>query len=242
MLLDWWRYRADVWLRRRRDNWHNYWDKMLPELRHSRDASSFGDSFNDEQHNNKVTTETRHRVLIALALFSQAFHERYKDHPNIELFPLPSSRNIPFILMMNLSPPLSLNGAGGFATCHLSKMTTKEFFEDGLWNVCPSNSVGIRMTFVVPVRGIQFIGTQSKAHPSKLSLCGSRSDRGGDFTLEGSVAHETGRVHLAKWSIRSTHVTYLSGLMTPFGIFGVHNSSRQLSGGWFWLWKDAWTR
>ena len=121
-------------------------------------------------------------------------------------------------------------------------MTSKEFIEDGLWNTCESNSVGVGMLFIDPVHGIGFSGTQTEAHPSKLSLCGAGSDRGGDFTLEGSVAHETGRVHLEKWYIRSTPDTYLSGLMTPFGIVGVCSEPDTSRGDWFWLWKDAWTR
>ena len=215
---------------------------MVRELQHSKHVKGFGVSLSDDQDNNEVTTETRHRFLIALARFFYDFRIKFKNNSKSELFSLPSSRNIPFISMMDLPTPSSLNATGSFATCHLSKMTSKEFFEDSLWSVYQTLSVDIRMTFSYPTRGIEFIGTQTEAHPSKLSLCGAGSDRGGDFTLEGSVAHETGRVHLVKWYIRSTPDTYLSGLMTPFGIVGVCSEPDTSRGDWFWLWKDAWTR
>lgn len=121
-------------------------------------------------------------------------------------------------------------------------MTSKEFINDGLWIY--GQSIGDRISLAdVPVCGVAFVATQTEAHPSKLTLCGSGSDLRGDFSLEGAIAQETGRVYLVKRYIISTPDTYLSGLMTPFGIAGVQTSSMRNTGsGWFWLWKAAWTR
>ena len=217
-----------------------YMDRMALELRHC--ANRFSVSLSDDRDNNEVNTETRHQLLIALALFSECFRVIYINHDSGSHL---SPTKIPFISMMGLPHPLSLNGAGDFATCHLSKMTRQEFFNDGLWIYGKSMGLNTTSFAEIPVRGVAFIATQTEAHPSKLTLCGSGSDMRGDFSLEGSIAQETGRVYLAKRYMRyiiSTPDTYLSGLMTPFGIVGVQSSSEALERGWFWLWKAAWTR
>ena len=213
----------------------------MRELRHS--AYKIGISLSDDQDNNEVTTETRHQLLIALALFSDGFRVIHMTHSTFDHCSHLSPRDIPFISMMRLPPPLSLNAAGDFATCHLSKMTSKGFINDGLWIYGSSIGHDHEMSFAgVPIRGVAFVATQTEAHPSKLTLCGSGSDLRGDYSLEGSIAQETGRVHLVKRYLISTPDTYLSGLMTPFGVVGVQSSSETMDRGWFWLWKAAWIR
>ena len=111
-------------------------------------------------------------------------------------------------------------------------MTSKEFFNDGLWIYGSSIGHDHEMSFAgVPIRGVAFVATQTEAHPSKLTLCGSGSDLRGDYSLEGSIAQETGRVHLIKRYLISTPDTYLSGLMTPFGVVGVQSSSETMDRG-----------
>lgn len=224
--------------------WHSYRNTMEVELRHSKHADSFGLRLSDDRDNDKVTTETRHRLLIALALFSYDFQKMCPSRRTLE--PVPpkqlAPRHIPFISMMGLPPPLSLNATGDFATCHLSKMTSEDFFNDGLWIYGKSMGRDEIILSGVPVRGVAIIARQTEAHPSKLILYGSGSDLKGDFSLEGHIDQETGRVHLVKRYIISTPNTYLSGLMTPFGMVGVQTSSKSVEFGWFWLWKAAWTR
>ena len=221
------------------ENWHSYTDTMEDELRHSEYERSIDISLSDDRDNDEVTTETRHRLLIALALLSCIFRVRRSSDLCSHLSP----RNIPFISMMRLPPPLSLNASGDLATCHLSKMTSKGFFNDGLWIYC--QSIGDRIESPgFPVRGVAFVATQDDAHPTKLTLRGFGAYYRGDFSLEGAIAQETGRVCLV---MRYTTPMFdtdrigkgLTGVMTPFGIVGVHGSGA--SGGWFWLWKDAWT-
>ena len=216
-----------------------YMQQMAVKLRHS-----FLDSLSDDWVNNEVTMETRHRILIALGVFSWDFH----TDPKYIISERPSHRcpkNIPFISLMGLPPPSSPNAARDLATCHLSKMTSKEFFNDGLWIY--GHSIGNDMGFSsVPVRRVAFVATQDEAHSTKLTLCGFGAEYGRDFSLEGAIAQETGRVYLVKRDTTSTvgtnqFGTELSGLMTPFGIVGVHGTMDMGGDGWFWLWKDAWT-
>ena len=79
---------------------------MKTELRHSKDANSFGVSLSDDQDNNEVTTETRHRLLMVLGLFLQAFHSEYKDPDNIELFFASFSKTYTIHLDDELATPL----------------------------------------------------------------------------------------------------------------------------------------
>ena len=222
------------------ENWHSYTDTMEIELRHSEYERSIDISLSDDRDNDEVTTETRHRLLIALALLSRIFRVTRSSDLCSHLSP----RNIPFMSMMELPSLLSLNASGDLATCHLSKMTSKEFFNDGLWIY--GLYIGDRMEFAgVHVRGVAFVATQDDAHPTKLTLRGFGTYYRGDFSLEGAIAQETGRVCLV---MRHTTPMFdtdridkgLTGVMTPFGIVGIHGSPG-LGGGWFWLWKDAWT-
>ena len=102
--LDWSNYPWDAHIRPRTTvygrDWHRYHDIMMRELRHSKHANSFGVSLSDDQDDDEVTTETRHRLLTALALLSRDFRVTYLEHSITSLYSRLSPRKIPFTSMM----------------------------------------------------------------------------------------------------------------------------------------------
>lgn len=83
----------------RGNNWYIYHVIIELELRYAVNANSCWISLSDDRITNRVTTQTRHRLLIALALLSQDFRVVcMKDL---------SPKNIPFISMMGLPLPFA---------------------------------------------------------------------------------------------------------------------------------------
>ena len=82
---------------------------------------------------------------------------------------------------MDLPLPFCLRAGGDFATCHLSKMSNKEFFGDGLWSVGYSVGFDEEMGFDPAIHLVELTATQNNAHSSVLSLRGSGFDQKGSF-------------------------------------------------------------
>ena len=152
---------------------------------------------------------------------------------------VPTACDISCGKLMDLPLPFSPNAAKDFTDCHLSKMTSRQFLEDGEWTGFCSNVIGYE-TFDPPMHGIRFVGSQILNSSDLLSLHASGVDSVGQFDLDGMIAQKSGRIWL-EMRYKGRHGWFWCCVMTPFGIVGTWGEG-SFTHGWIWLWKTAWPR
>jgi len=128
---------------------------------------------------------------------------------------LPKPRSIPFSLMMDPFMPYCANAAKDFPACHLSKLTSPEFLEDGEWFGFYSHDNHERMSFGLPMHNVRF-RENSSIDNRRVHAAGM--DGVGSFDLDGVVVPD-GKVRLTKRYHRGP-VWRWTGVVTPFGIVG----------------------
>ena len=133
-----------------------------------------------------------------------------------------------------------------FPSCHLAKMTTVDFLQDGEWtgfysmSFSPRRGRGESVYFDPPMHSIRFVAyAQCGGDPTVLTLQGTGEDAVGAFDLEGKLAPETGNINLRKTYSGGDPVWDWVCVMTPVGIVGSWGEGE--FGGWIWLWKTGWT-
>ena len=162
--------------------------------------------------------------------------------------PIPAAQKMPFLTMMDLPLPFAVDASEKFASCHLSRMTSKEFFEDGEWVGYYSYGTEQWMRFDPPMRGIRFMATPFRTGnlENRLKLYTNgvdnpATDNVGPFGLDGQVSQETGKLTLTK-RYSASFVWDWHCVVTPFGIVGTWGGSGvRRVGGWVWLWKASWS-
>lgn len=166
---------------------------------------------------------------------------RFK-HPGLPPTALivPNAKDIPFLSMMDLPLPFALTTPRELATCHLPKMTSREFLEDGEWIgfYSISRQIEERVSFDPPMHGIRFSASANDDCPTILYLHATGKDGVDPFDLDGLVEQKSGKVMLTK-RYNQFNIWYWSSIMTPYGIVGTWGSRGY--GGWVWLWKVGWT-
>lgn len=155
---------------------------------------------------------------------------------------VPTSTSILFHLMMDVPLPFSPNAAINFASCHLAKMTTADFLEDGDWAGFYSVPYrrGISPSFDPPMRGIHFVVTANTDGRGLLVLQSRGEDSVGTFDLEGILAPETGYIAMSKTYSGGSPMWDWFCVMTSVGIVGSWGGGGTYGGG-IWLWKTSWT-
>ena len=201
-------------------------------------------------YNPRMLMQKRAQALVTVGLFSVILREAIElgrimrvqnmlvEGPSMAV---PTSSSIPFHLMMDLPLPFSPSATTEFATCHLAKMTTADFLEDGEWTGFYSLS-SIRqdtIAFDPPMHGIQFVATPQGGSSRTLKLRATGEDGIQAFDLEGEIVSETGRITLEKRYLGGHPTWDWVCMMTPMGIVG--SWGRNHFGGWIWLWKVGWT-
>ena len=158
---------------------------------------------------------------------------------------VPTSTDIPLHLMLDVPLPFTSSASVESLSCHLAKMTTVDFLEDGEWagfysiSYSPRRGRGESAYFDPPMHSIRFVATAQSSDPTALSLQGTGEDAIGAFDLEGKIAPETGNISLRKTYSGGSPVWDWICIMTPMGIVG--SWGRGEYGGWIWLWKTGWT-
>ena len=171
---------------------------------------------------------------------SLAQHNAYeRDEP----VPIPTALDIPFHTMMDLPLPFTPEAAEKFTSCHLERMATPDFLEDGEWVGYYSAFSG-RITkppkFDPPMHRIRFSVTRHNTKPKEtLILTGKGVDRVGPFHLRGTLSVGTGHLVMGKEYQNVDIYWDWRGILTPHGI--VANWGHRNGGGWVWLWKASWT-
>ena len=207
------------------------------------------DSSHFSIYNPRMLVQKRNWALVAVGLLSVMLRETielgqirrvHNAFGYILVIPIPTSTSIPFHSMMDVPLPFSPSAVAEFASCHLAKMTTADFLEDGEWTGYYAMSYGLdgSVKFDPPMHSIRFVATANSDSPTTLNLHGVGKDGIGDFDLDGKLVPETGQVLLKKryW----VSITWdWACMMTPMGIVGTWGRSNY--GGWVWLWKTGWT-
>ncbi|MCJ1456474.1 hypothetical protein MMC28_006835 [Mycoblastus sanguinarius] len=193
-----------------------------------------------------VTMEERTQAVVTVGIFATVLrdtlrrwnlHTRGPPSPAASLV-IPTANDIPFHSMMDLPLPFSPGTNRELATCHLAKMTSQEFIEDGEWTGFYSLGTGDRITFDPPMHGIRFKATANNDNPATLKLHSSGKDSVAPFDLEGLIVQETGKIMITK-TYSENFYWHWSCVMTPYGIVG--SWGRNSSGGSVWLWKARWS-
>lgn len=153
---------------------------------------------------------------------------------------VPTSTSIPFHLMMDVPLPFSPNAGMELASCHLARMTTADFLEDGEWAgfyTIPNGPYSV--IFDPPMHGIRFVVTANNDSPTTLNLHGTGEDGISTFDLDGKISPTTGQIILKKVYFGGAPAWDWNCIMTPMGIVGVWG--KRENHGWIWLWKVGWT-
>ena len=188
--------------------------------------------------------------LLSLVLRRTIERDRLRRLPNVlgqtPAIAVPTLTNIPFNLTMDLPLPFSPGAITDLVSCHLAKMTTIDFLQNGEWEGFYSinykhwnRSDWNHIAFDPPMRGIHFVATADIDRSAALSLHGTGEDGVGAFNLDGRLARGTGQIVLKKVYEGGHPAWDWDCLMTPVGIFGSWGTRRW--GGWVWLWKTSWT-
>lgn len=201
-------------------------------------------------YNSTYFIQKRVQALLAVGLFSVKLREtielgRIRPQPNglsqIPTMAVPTSSSIPFRLMMDVPLPFAPSATMEFASCHLAKMTTSDFLEDGEWAGFYSMSYGPDecMSFDPPMHGIRFVATATSNSPTTLDLHGTGEDGIAAFDLKGKIVPGTGQIFLRKVYSGGSPTWEWACMMTPVGIVGSWGDQNYYGG--LWLWKVGWT-
>lgn len=193
----------------------------------------------------------RGQALTTAGLFSVILRETIANGrivrmhiPSGEMLSIavPTSTSIPFHLMMDVPLPFSPGAEMELASCHLAKMTTAGFLEDGEWAGFYSTSYGARggpANFDPPMHGIRFATTTNSDSSATIDLHATGEDGVGTFSLDGKLLPVTGQMTFTKRYFGGFPKWDWACLMTPVGIVGSWGPNGY--GGWIWLWKTGWS-
>lgn len=152
---------------------------------------------------------------------------------------VPATETIDFHHLMDMPLPFTTDATAQFQYCHLPKMTSKHFLEDGEWaGVYYARTRGGSNfpRFAPPMHNVRFRVNLDPAQPFFVSLEASGRNGLGEFSLRGRMEKESGQMTLEQVYTGGTQKWDWTCMMTPFGIVGSWGDRRQFRG-WTWLWK-----
>lgn len=178
---------------------------------------------------------------ISLALDRQPLSGLVEDGRIVKVQPPKASHiNLESLFQNVASPfihPEQPSETSSFITRHIPHMTTPEFLTDGEWVGYYNHTVATGQPEWDPLmHGIFFHITADYADHCAITAKGS--DAIGPFTLLGIINKTTGWIQMTKEYVETGHNWRWSAIMTAFGIVGAWGEDW---GGWFWLWKRAWS-
>jgi len=159
---------------------------------------------------------------------------------------------IPFAEHMDIPLPYTRDSDQRLLACHVAKMATKHFMEDGEW-------VGYRcMTFVADptymyqpyvypaaIRINFKVNSRMRHGAVRIFACNASYERD-QFDLDGVLYPRIGRLFLTKRHHGGNEPIWTMSLaLTPFGLVGswkiIRSGPDNGIGGWLWLWKRSWS-
>jgi hypothetical protein len=155
----------------------------------------------------------------------------------------PEPSDIPLAFLTRSPVPYSQMSGSEFVSLYVGCMARPEFLENGEWVgiYCYSRSEADDMLplFDPEMEGIRF-HVLHEEETGSLKLSGRGRDGCGGFQLNGRVGTTTGLVFMEKNYDGGSPRWWWSAALTPFGIVGSWGGLTW--GGWFWLWKRAWSK
>ncbi|KAL8777066.1 MAG: hypothetical protein Q9194_002774 [Teloschistes cf. exilis] len=134
---------------------------------------------------------------ILSILLREALIKGTVDLSSVEIV-VPTTESINFHHLMDMPPPFATNTLSDFRFCHLTKMISKSYFEDGEW-------VGFYYTtfsrfdpphFLPPIRNVRFITNFDPARTPSRFLSARGQDATGQFSLQAGLEDESGKIHV----------------------------------------------
>lgn len=151
----------------------------------------------------------------------------------------PTSSQFHLQLMMDMPLPFEAAPFERFNVCHLERMRSKAFLEDGEWvgYYCyPSRHLLASLILDPPMRGVCF-QARDECEDGLVHLRADGFDAIGSFQLVGTLEAGSGDINMLK-TYPGARSWRWCGSMTPFGIVGSWGAYNA----WFWLWKADWCR
>ncbi|KAL9579461.1 MAG: hypothetical protein Q9212_005095 [Teloschistes hypoglaucus] len=152
---------------------------------------------------------------------------------------VPTTESIDFHHLMDIPLPFTTDATARFQYCHLPKMTSKHFLEDGEWAgvyYAHTRNGSNFPRFAPPMRNVRFQANLDPAQPRFVILEAGGRNALGEFSLQGRMEKESGQMTLKQVYTGGTPKWDWTCMMTPFGIVGSWGDRRQFRG-WAWLWK-----
>jgi len=196
------------------------------------------------------TTATNYGViymaLTALITLGRRAGVHMPMQPQHLFSPPRSLRDFPFEEYMGLPLPFAPNSDKDILPCHLPKMATKQFLEDGEWVGYRCLSFNDSPICTYPsVTKLKFQVGSSKRRGALRFFARDASDDRGHFDLDGVLYAGIGRIFVTKTYQHGNEPKWTMALaLTPFGLVGswsfIRKGHANERGGWFWLWKRSW--
>ena len=154
----------------------------------------------------------------------------------------PEACDILYTSLVRSPPPFCGLSDAAFTSQYVGSMVKSSFLEDGEWVgfYCHSRMLSEHSPPALDpeMEGIHFEVVGEDPDGALLVASSQGHDSIGHFQLRGSISPDTGLLKMFK-SYQGGDPLLWKGAMTPFGLAG--SWGHEAYGGWFWLWKRAWT-
>jgi hypothetical protein len=197
---------------------------------------------------------TAYKALIVLSTELRAVltpgspHRFLSDRRGRPLPHPPNCVDIPFPSLLKLPSIFSpFDCLRTFNACHITRMTSSLFLEDGEWSGYISHRAAFpphrdRVTFQPPIYRLRFQARQSAVDPSATALRSTvHNSPLDDFAFFGMIRRNTGVLRMKQKYQQASLELFWQGIMTPFGMLATIDEATSTSkGSWLWLWKESW--
>ena len=146
---------------------------------------------------------------------------------------LPTTQNIPFQKLLMLPLPVSPDTAFQLLNCHVLKMATASFFEDGEW-------LGTYFTHnneAISVIRVKFSATTSAESPDVLKLRATGRDHMGRILICGLFNRSSCQFSATVVQVGQSQPSVWDFSLLPCGLAGLRLHSQ---GSWLWMYKADW--
>jgi hypothetical protein len=186
-------------------------------------------------------------LTALISLGRRATRMRLQPQQPMRPFSPPRSlRAFPFGEYMDPPLPFAPNSDKDILTCHIPKMATKQFLEEGEWvgYRCSSSKDFPITTYPAVIRLTFQVASRQRRGAFRIFARDASDDRG-HFNLDGVLYAGIGRLFMTKRCSDEGEPNWTMSLaLTPFGLVGswsiVCRGHRNEAGGCIWLWKRSW--
>ena len=178
------------------------------------------------------------QVMIGLGILAPLVRNSLRD-----AHAPPEACDVPLASLVRSPPPFFDLSDMAFTSQYVGSMVKSSFLEDGEWMGFYCHSMGLsddmRPMVDPAMTGIHFEAVGETPGGALLVTSSNGQDSVGNFNLWESISADSGLLMMFK-SYQGGHPRWLwQGALTPYGMAGTWGDESY--GGWFWLWKRAWS-